>query len=643
MKWIYGKRDWETLKRGQENCYLMTNQLGGFSSLTMTGSVARNDHAVFMACTQAPNHRYNMVHRLAEKVIIGTEEDCISSQEFAKEDCEKGYQYLSAFTYEDTPVWKFQIKGVTIHKEMGMKIGANSLGICYKVYNGSQKECILKITPFFQFTKKGDEMNPEQKFVKEGNKVSSEGLNLYVRTNGTVIDIPEITENYYYSYDACDGRRPNGLAKANHEITITVKPSETKELNIVFEMEQSKDTAADIINGVKKYRADLVQRAGFTDEIAKTLVKSAAQFISYRESTEGDTILAGFPFFEDWGRDTMIALPGVCLATKQYETAKSILRTFAANEKDGLMPNLFPEGKSEPRYNTVDAALLFINCVYLYYQTTKEEDFVCEMYPVMERIMNGYTKGTNYEIHMDEDGLIMAGKGFDQVTWMDVRVGDILPTPRHGKPVEVNAYWYNALCIMSSFAALLQKDAQNYQKLAEKVKASFVEKFWMEDKNCLKDVLSGTAADNQIRCNQIWAVSMPFTMLDETKEKKVVDKVYELLYTPYGLRTLEKNDPQFHPHYGGEMLDRDLAYHQGTVWVFPLGAYYLAYLKVHHYDDNAKQVVKGQLEVMESAMREGCIGQLPEIYDGENPTVSRGCFAQAWSVGEMLRVYEKLQ
>ena len=165
----------------------------------------------------------------------------------------------------------------------------------------------------------------------------------------------------------------------------------------------------------------------------------------------------------------------------------------------------------------------------------------------------------------------------------------------------------------------------------------------MEDKNCLKDVLSGTAADNQIRCNQIWAVSMPFTMLDETKEKKVVDKVYELLYTPYGLRTLEKNDPQFHPHYGGEMLHRDLAYHQGTVWVFPLGAYYLAYLKVNHYDDNAKQVVKGQLEVMESAMREGCIGQLPEIYDGENPTVSRGCFAQAWSVGEMLRVYEKLQ
>ena len=301
MKWIYGKRDWETLKRGQENCYLMTNQLGGFSSLTMTGSVARNDHAVFMACTQAPNHRYNMVHRLAEKVIIVTEEDCISSQEFAKEACEKGYQYLSAFAYEDTPVWKFQLKGVTIHKEMGMKIGANSLGICYKVYNGSQKECILKITPIFQFTKKGDEMNPEQKFVKEGNKVSSEGLNLYVRTNGTVIDIPEITENYYYSYDECDGRRPNGLAKANHEITITVKPSETKELNIVFEMEQSKDTAADIINGVKKYRADLVQRAGFTDEIAKTLVKSAAQFISYRESTEGDTILAGFPFFEDWG------------------------------------------------------------------------------------------------------------------------------------------------------------------------------------------------------------------------------------------------------------------------------------------------------------------------------------------------------
>lgn len=244
---------------------------------------------------------------------------------------------------------------------------------------------------------------------------------------------------------------------------------------------------------------------------------------------------------------------------------------------------------------------------------------------------------------MDEDGLIQAGEGLAQVTWMDVRVGDILPTPRHGKPVEINAYWYNALCIMEQFAVLLHEEGEMYRRLAGKVKHEFAEKFWMEEKGCLKDLVSGTDADMQIRCNQIWAVSMPFTMLEREKERRIVQTVFEKLYTPYGLRTLEQEDKEFHPVYGGAMMERDLAYHQGTVWTFPLGGYYLAYLKVHDYSEKAKEVVKEQMEVLESAMREGCIGQLPEIYDGKNPTSSRGCFAQAWSVGEILRVYEKIE
>ena len=247
---------------------------------------------------------------------------------------------------------------------------------------------------------------------------------------------------------------------------------------------------------------------------------------------------------------------------------------------------------------------------------------------------------------MDEDGLIRAGQGLDQVTWMDVRVGEILPTPRHGKPVEINAYWYNALRIMEKLAVLVgcnRTEQAEYAQLAEKVKRSFTEKFWMEEKQCLRDVLSGAEADEQVRCNQIWAVSMPFTMLDEKRERQVVDTVFEKLYTPYGLRTLEKDDPEFQPFYGGEVLKRDLAYHQGTVWAYPLGAYYLAYLKVNHYSGSAVREVRAQLEVMNSALREGCVGQLPEIYDGENPVSSKGCFAQAWSTGEILRVYEALE
>ena len=642
MKWIYGKQELKNLERGQENCYLLTNGLGGFSSMTMTGSVARNDHALLMACVQAPNHRYNMVHRLKESLCLGEEEIVLSSQEFADGYKEEGCPYFSSFVFDDMPIWRFLVQGVEIRKEIAMKQGENTVAVRYSIRNRSRKPAELKIVPFYQFTAKGSEPEPEQKFQYTKNAVISNGMTLYFQTNGTLDNIEERQETYFYSYDACDGRRETGLAKSGHIITESVQPGEEKILKLVYSMENADQDADVIILEMQTYRKALEAKAGLHKEMAKELVKSASQFVSRRESTNGRTILAGYPFFEDWGRDTMIALPGICISTGQYETAKEILRTFAVNERGGLMPNLFPEGGNDPLYNTVDAALLFINCVYLYYQAAGDRAFVQEMYPVMERIIKAYREGTDYGIHMDEDGLIQSGEGLWQVTWMDVRVGDILPTPRHGKPVEINAYWYNALCIMDELAETADKKAV-YTQLKEKVKASFVDKFWMDDKKCLKDLVSGTKADAQIRCNQIWAVSMTFTMLDPEKEQQVVETVFEKLYTPYGIRTLEQEDQEVHGLYQGKMEDRDMAYHQGTVWTFPLGAYYLAYLKVNQYSPEAKKIVREQLEVMEAAMREGCIGQLPEIYDGENPTRSKGCFAQAWSVGEILRVYEALE
>lgn len=642
MKWIYGKQELKNLERGQENCYLLTNGLGGFSSMTMTGSVARNDHALLMACVQAPNHRYNMVHRLKESLCLGEEEIVLSSQEFADGYKEEGCPYFSSFVFDDMPIWRFLVQGVEIRKEIAMKQGENTVAVRYSIRNRSRKPAELKIVPFYQFTAKGSEPEPEQKFQYTKNAVISNGMTLYFQTNGTLDNIEEIQETYFYSYDACDGRRETGLAKSGHIITESVQPGEEKILKLVYSMENADQDADVIILEMQTYRKALEAKAGLHKEMAKELVKSASQFVSRRESTNGRTILAGYPFFEDWGRDTMIALPGICISTGQYETAKEILRTFAVNERGGLMPNLFPEGGNDPLYNTVDAALLFINCVYLYYQAAGDRAFVQEMYPVMERIIKAYREGTDYGIHMDEDGLIQSGEGLWQVTWMDVRVGDILPTPRHGKPVEINAYWYNALCIMDELAETADKKVV-YTQLKEKVKASFVDKFWMDDKKCLKDLVSGTKADAQIRCNQIWAVSLTFTMLDPEKEQQVVETVFEKLYTPYGIRTLEQEDQEVHGLYQGKMEDRDMAYHQGTVWTFPLGAYYLAYLKENQYSPEAKKIVREQLEVMEAAMREGCIGQLPEIYDGENPTRSKGCFAQAWSVGEILRVYEALE
>ena len=274
-----------------------------------------------------------------------------------------------------------------------MKQGANAIAIRYEIRNRGQAECRLVLMPFFQFTPKGTEPDKTQTFTNGDGCIFSNGLCLYYRTNGTVTSVPEKTETYFYSYDACDGRREEGRAMGNHEISYRVNALEDAALEVVYEMEPSADTAGNIIADLKSYRASLEAQAGFHSDLASMLSKSANQFIARRESAGGDTILAGFPFFEDWGRDTMIALPGLCISTGQYKTAKKILRTFAANERNGLMPNLFPEGGKEPRYNTVDAALLFINSVYLLYEASGDEAFVWEMYPVMERmqIMNEET------------------------------------------------------------------------------------------------------------------------------------------------------------------------------------------------------------------------------------------------------------
>lgn len=649
MKWIYGRQDWKTLERGLENCYLLTNGLGGFSSLTMTGAVARNDHSVFMACTKAPNHRVNMVHRIKEELGIGESKYVLSTQEFADGTKEEGYRYLTEFSFETFPVWNYLISGVEMEKEIVMAQGSNQIALNYHLKNRGQEEAVLCVTPFFQFEPKGEDLKEDKIFSRQAQKITDGKYDLFFETNGKVEGFQEKKETYFYRYDECDGRRENGTASAVYQIKKRVKPGEETDLTVIYSLESriGMDTKK-LFDKMKEeqihHQEKLIKTSGLKNKLAQTLVRSADKFLSNRESTDGLTILAGFPFFEDWGRDTMIALPGICISTGRFESAKSILRTFAFYEKDGLMPNLFPEGENEPLYNTVDAALLFINCVWLYYEKTQDIKFVEEMYPVMQRIISGYERGTNFNIHMEEDGLISAGAGLDQVTWMDVRVGEILPTPRHGKPVEINAYWYNALCIMQKFSEVLKKnEEQKYGELAQKVKESFAREFWMEEKHCLKDVISETKEDTQIRCNQIWAVSMPFTMLDEEKERQIVDTVFERLYTPYGLRTLDPKDEEFHASYGGEMIKRDLAYHQGTVWTFPMGGYYLAYLKVNKDSREAKEIVAKQLEVLESAMREGCIGQLPEIYDGEIPVSSKGCFAQAWSVGEILRVYEKLE
>ena len=644
MRFTFGKQDLSSGARCREHSFLLANGLGGYVSVSAGYSVPRCDQGLLVAAVKAPNERITMVHRMAESLNLGGKKHWLSTQEFAgRTPAEDGYRHLSAFTYENTPCWTYEVQGVRVRRRVAAAYGVNASAVLYTIENHAGREVTFEAVPFVKFAPKETALKKSKPLTFVGDTVSDGIYTLKIRTDGALSKIPARWQTLAYPEDAKDGRPAKGVTGACCAVTKTVAPGETAECFIVFSTGDVEISAQEMLNAQEMRRRELRGSCGLMDPVAAELAVAADAYIARRDSTNGKTILAGYPLFSDWGRDTMIALPGCTLSTGRYEDAKSILRTFLAYEKDGLVPNLFPEGESKPMYNTVDAALLLIDAVWQYHSRTDDLDFVSEAYPVLERIVTAYQKGTHHGIGMDADGLIFAGEGLDQVTWMDVRVNDILPTPRHGKPVEINAYWYNALRIMAIFAEKLGRDGGAYDALAEKVRASFVEKFYMEEKGYLKDVLSGTKADQQLRCNQIWAISMPFTMLSPKQERQVVETVRRHLYTPCGLRTLSPEDPEYHPTYGGPMEQRDMAYHQGTTWVFPMGAYYLAYLKTHGSTSAAAADVRDQLTALEPMLREGCIGQLPEIYDGGFPTESKGCFAQAWSVGEMLRVFEAIQ
>ena len=642
MRFIYGKQDMRTLERAMECGFLLTNGLGGYASVMGGYGVPRCDQGLLVAAVKAPNVRINMVHRLQEILTLKDTDIFLSSQEFADGTApEEGYRNLSTFTFDGLPRWSYEVQGVRVERTGVMAQGRNTTAMVYTVENRSNTTAEFTLRPFLKFVPRENILEEKRPFSYENGTVRADGYALHIQTDAAQTEIPHIWQLLRYREDAKDGRPEKGYAGCCCEIRVSVPAGEIKEFQILFSMEEEKLCAKELIRQELSRQAGLLTAAGLKDEVAKQLTLAADAYIAHRESTNGKTILAGYPLFSDWGRDTMISLPGCCLSTGRYEDAKSILRTFMAYEKDGLVPNLFPEGETQPMYNTVDAALLLIDAVWQYHTRTGDDAFVKEAWPVMERIVAGYKKGTHHSISMDTDGLISAGGGLDQVTWMDVCVNGILPTPRHGKPVEINAYWYNALKIMEALAPITDANGTPYAELAQLVKESFVEKFFMADKGYLKDVISGTKADEQLRCNQIWAVSMPFTMLSAQQEKQVVDTVRRELYTPCGLRTLSPTDPEYHPNYGGDMVTRDMAYHQGTVWVFPMGAYYMAYLKV--YGKQTAPYIRTQLEALEPMLREGCAGQLPEIYEGGFPTESKGCFAQAWSVGEILRVFEAIE
>lgn len=658
MRYQFGKHHWKTQKKGMESNYLLANGLGGFCAQDIMGSCSRNDHGLLMAAVTVPNERVLLLSQFEEVIQVEDKSYDLSSQVVKGEE-HRGYRYLQSVVIDGYPEWTYQVEGVELCKKILMVHGENTVIVRYEIQNPLKKKVRLTLTPYLVFAPKGHSYETQTvvtaKKTSDGAMVKSNQYQMYLHTSAdmNLYEQPKVKE-LHYTQEEDDGRMMDGKVVCLLDCSF-----ETEQECASFEMcastENKKHTFEECLKKEKTRRQALLDAAGLHDENAKELVYTADKFVTDRASTSGKTILAGYSFFGDWGRDTMIAMLGCTIAVGQYETSKSIFRTFMKYCHKGIMPNLFPEGEAEPMYNTVDASLLFINAVYEYIKVADDMAFLEEAYPVMQDILHWYRIGTDYHIRMDEDGLIMAGAETEQLTWMDVRIDDFLPTPRHGKPVEINGYWYNALKIMElyagetkeAYAVYPEENQQFYRSLAEKVKESFLSKFWMEDKGYLKDVLSADEADkkaeNQIRCNQIWTLSMPFIMLNKEQGKKVLNTVYEKLYTPLGLRSLAPEDEEFHPTYEGEQKVRDMAYHQGTVWGFPLGAYYLAFLSLAEDKKEACKRVRKQLAPLEAALKEGCVGALAEIYDGENPNVSKGCYAQAWSVGEILRVYQRLE
>lgn len=642
---------------GVQKEWVMTNGIGGYAGSSVTGAHARKHHGYLIASLHPPVERFVILSKINEHLIRSSEKMDFTVEQYLADDgstaYREGIEYLNSFTYDGLVHFTTKAPEFTMTKTLAFEHGKNTIAISYDIQNDGAAATLV-LTPLFNYRVHHDASTvdtlkfdtayeqPEIRLVPQQNKDIT--IRLFT-DDGTVVPCKEkyttgmqLQKELDVESDALDDNY------TPYQIEFPLDAGCHKKISIVCTIEDTYEKDAFATAAAEMARFDaLEKKAGYHDELAETLTIAADHFLAYRQSTGLMTVLAGLPWFTDWGRDTMIALTGLTLATGRYQDARDILTTFARYVHHGMVPNMFPDEGTAPLYNTADASMWYFYAVgkYLEYTGTPEDyAFVQEtIYPKLKEIIAAYEHGTDFSIYMEEDGLIHAGSGLDQVTWMDVRVGDWVATPRHGKPVEINALWYHALCLMEEWATRFGEDGSHYAALAAHAKESFAKEFWNEKDGCLYDVVDGLEGDATLRPNQIYAVSLPHRMLDADKEKKIVDKVYEKLYAKTGLRSLSPDDKEYHPTYEGCLDKRDHAYHQGTSWGFLLGGFLTAYVHVYGTSKEVITRVDAMLDATREQFYHGCIGSIAEIFDGNEPHTSRGCYAQAWSVGEILRAY----
>ena len=636
--------------------WLETNGLGSFASGTVSGANTRRYHGLLVASLHPPVDRFVMLAKLEESFVLGDERFELSSNQFPFTVSPKGYSLIQEFRPNPFPCWTYNLNGLLLEKSVFMLHGENTTVIRYELLNPQGHFAVLAVRPFVAF--------------RDYHSLTSE--------NGSIRRLPEKDEPGLVQLRPYDGLP--SLQLHHNGVGFTVQPDWYRQFEYLEELDRGLDFREDLfsygyfsfelsansptvflvatLNEQKSLtlqqveemegrerarRGRIVQSAPSADPLAQQLALAADSFVITR-ADGASSVIAGYHWFTDWGRDTMICLPGLALTTRRFDLARSILSSFLRYCDQGMLPNRFPDKSGDPEFNTVDATLWLFHAVHEYWKASRELAFVREeAFPKLEEVIDWHI--TRYGIHMDEaDGLLAAGAEGVQLTWMDVKIGDWVVTPRHGKPVEVNAPWYNALRVMETLSRQLKmrEKAKFYQRLADRAQKSFLQSFWNDEAHCLYDCIQDGVSNRKIRPNQLFAVSLPFPLLTGEKAKAVVKVAQERLLTPYGLRSLAPEDPDYHKAYQGSPHERDSAYHQGMVWAWLIGPFVDAYLNAFGASEENRSYLQSLFDPFCQHLGEAMLGSISEIFDAEPPHAPKGCATQAWSVAEVLRAWQKI-
>ncbi|HEV2352466.1 MAG TPA: amylo-alpha-1,6-glucosidase [Terriglobia bacterium] len=639
--------------------WLITNGIGGFAAGTMAGLLTRRYHGLLVAALKPPLGRTLLVTKIDEVAEYEGKTFVLGANRWAGGAVDpRGYEFIERFHLEGTtPVWTYALDGALLEKRVWMEQGANTTYVSYRLVRSPgalhlASKVLINYRDFHSCTHAGDWRMDVQPVDHGLRVIAFPGATPFYLLSSQAT--AESVHDWYRNYDLAV-ERYRGLEACEdhlHAATFgaTLAPGDGVTLVLSTESAPHVDSSSAFGRRLQHERSLLVRWDSAQPSLKKStppwalqLVLAADQFIVARPNAQNPrarTVIAGYPWFGDWGRDTMIALPGLTLITGRSEISKDILRTFARFVDRGMMPNTFPEGGEPPHFNTVDAALWYFEAARQYFAATRDSAMLRELFPILAEIISQYTKGTRFNIHADPaDGLLYAGESGVALTWMDAKVGDWVVTPRVGKPVDVNALWFGALLTMARLARSQKKNSSEYESMALRAREGF-RRFWNATSQCCFDVLDGPEGnDARFRPNQILAVSLSERLLSAEQRRAVVDACERELLTPSGLRSLSPRDPQYRGHYGGPPHERDAAYHQGTVWGWLLGPFVLAHLQV--YQDRARAAAF--LEPAAQAILEFGLGTVGEIFDGDAPFAPRGCIAQAWTVGELLRAWVACQ